>query len=64
MMFDKNKPYGELHGKNVKYRYIQDEKFYLLDGTEVDEAGDKIKSRIIPKTEVKAKAKVKADVND
>lgn len=42
-MFDKSKPYGECHGVNCKFKYIQDKKFYLVDGTEVNEDGSLVK---------------------
>lgn len=40
-MFDKSKPFGEVSGTGVAFKYTQDGKYYLMNGTEVNEAGNK-----------------------
>ena len=44
-MLDKSKHYGETFGANCKYRYVQDGKYYLSNGTEVNTSGAPVKKK-------------------
>lgn len=61
MALNKTKPFGEIWGGDLPYKYLQDNKFFNEAGKEVTEKGELLEVHKKPGPKPKAKDSVASD---